>query len=194
MAISLKSLRTPGPSLNTLPVDYSLIPSIRPPPSPSELTVIHDSLFDTLSSSAESVNVLISKVISARADQHAKLDFCEFLETFNECWNFVVRCEIICRRMIVGLRGAVISQVQVDTRTWKHVGLTYLDRPSHFSRHFTRLESTSLPSSSRTNSGHRPTFQPHYNTLSTLSWMPPSTIHASSSLKSRPWLLHPRRL
>ncbi|KAN0130215.1 Vps54-like domain containing protein, partial [Lactarius tabidus] len=77
-----------------------VLEDIRPPASPSELTVIHDSLFNTLSSSAESVNVLISKVISAQADQHVKLDFCKFLETFNECWNFVVRCEIICRRMI----------------------------------------------------------------------------------------------
>ncbi|KAN0128653.1 Vps54 domain containing protein [Lactarius tabidus] len=77
-----------------------VLEDIRPPASPSELTVIHDSLFDTLSSSAESANMSISKVISAQADQHVKLDFCEFLETFNECWNFVVRCEIICRRMI----------------------------------------------------------------------------------------------
>ena len=93
--------------------DYSLIHCIRPPALPSELTAIHDSLFDTLSSSAESANVLTSKVISARADQHVKLDFREFVEMFNECWNFVVRCEVICRRMIVGLRGAVVSQVQV---------------------------------------------------------------------------------
>jgi hypothetical protein len=170
--------------MDTSSVDYSLIPSVRPPASPSELTVIHDSLFDTLSSSAESTNV--SKVISARADQHVKLDFRKFLETFNECWNFVVRCEIICRRMIVGLRGAVVSQVQVEARTWKCIGLTYSDRPSRFSRHFTRLESASLPSLSRMNSGHRPTFQPHYSMLSTLSWMPPSTIHGSLSLKSIP--------
>ena len=92
----------------------SLIHSISPPALPSELTAIHDSLFDTLSSSAESANVLTSKVISARADQHVKLDFREFVEMFNECWNFVVRCEVICRRMIVGLRGAVVSQVQVE--------------------------------------------------------------------------------
>jgi hypothetical protein len=178
----------------TSPLDCSLISSVRPPASPSELTVIHDSLYDTLSSSAESANVLISKVISARADQHVKLDFREFLETFNECWNFVVRCEIICRRMIVGLRGAVVSQVQVEARTWKRIGLTYLDRPSHSFRHFTRLGSASLPSSSRTNSGHRPMFQPRYNISSTLSWMPPSTTRGSLSLKLKRWSLRPRRL
>jgi hypothetical protein len=178
----------------TSPVKYSLIPSVRPPASSSELTVIHDSLYNTLSSTAESANVLISKVISARADQHAKLDFREFLEMFNECWNFVVRCEIICRRMIVGLRGAVVSQVQVEARTWKCDGLTYLDRPSHSSRRFIRLESASLLSSSRTNSGHRPMFQPRYNISSTLSWMPPSTTRGSLSLKLKRWSLRPRRL
>ncbi|KAI9450725.1 Vps54-like protein-domain-containing protein [Lactarius psammicola] len=89
-----------------------VIESIRPPALPSELTAIHDSLFDTLSSSAEAANVLTSKVISARADQHVKLDLREFVETFNECWNFVVRCEVICRRMIVGLRGVVVSQAK----------------------------------------------------------------------------------
>jgi hypothetical protein len=46
------------------PVDYSLIPSVRPPVSPSELTVKHNSLFDTLSSSGESANVLTSRVMS----------------------------------------------------------------------------------------------------------------------------------
>jgi hypothetical protein len=108
--------------------------------------MIHDSLYDTLSSSAGSANVLTSKVISARAGQHVKLDFREFLETFNECWNFVVRCEIIGRKMVVGLRGTVVSQVRVEAQSWKCVGLTYLDRPSHSSRYYTRLESASLPS------------------------------------------------
>ncbi|KAH8984052.1 Vps54-like protein-domain-containing protein [Lactarius akahatsu] len=89
-----------------------VIESIRPPALPSELTAIHDSLFDTLSSSAEAANVLTSKVISTRADQHVKLDLREFVETFNECWSFVVRCEVICRRMIVGLRGVVVSQAK----------------------------------------------------------------------------------
>jgi hypothetical protein len=108
--------------------------------------VIHDSLFDTLSSSAESANVLTSKVISTRAGQHVKLDFREFLKTFNECWNFVVRCEIIGRKMVVGLRGTVVSQVWVKAQSWKCVGLTCLNSPSHScTKSF--LQSASLPSS-----------------------------------------------
>ena len=86
--------------------------SHRPPGLPSELTAIHDSLFDTLFSSAESANVLTSKVLSTRAEQHIKLDLREFVEVFNECWSFVVRCEVTCKRMIVGLRGVVVSQVR----------------------------------------------------------------------------------
>ncbi|KAH9066206.1 Vps54-like protein-domain-containing protein [Lactarius vividus] len=66
-----------------------VVESIRPPALPSELAAIHDSLFDTLSSSAEAANALTSKVISTRADQHVKLDLREFVETFDECWNFV---------------------------------------------------------------------------------------------------------
>jgi len=56
--------------------------------------------------------VLTSKVLSTRADQHTKLDLREFVEVFNECWSFVVHCEVICQRMIVGLRGVVVSQVR----------------------------------------------------------------------------------
>ncbi|KAH9989944.1 Vps54-like protein-domain-containing protein [Russula vinacea] len=82
------------------------------PGLPAELTAIHDSLFDTLFSAAESANVLTSKVLSARAEQHVKLDLREFVEIFNECWSFVVRCEVTCKRMIVGLRGVVVSQAK----------------------------------------------------------------------------------
>lgn len=85
----------------------------RPLALPSELTAIDDSLFDTLSSTIESANVLMSKVLSTRTEQHAKLDLREFVEVFNECWSFVVHCEVTCKRMIVGLRGVVVSQVRV---------------------------------------------------------------------------------
>ncbi|KAH8992008.1 hypothetical protein EDB92DRAFT_619350 [Lactarius akahatsu] len=43
---------------DTRTVDRSLIFCCRPPALPSELTAMHDSLFDTLSSSAEVTNVL----------------------------------------------------------------------------------------------------------------------------------------
>ena len=88
-----------------------IYPPRRPLALPSELTAIHDSLFDTLSSTIESANVMMSKVLSTRAEQHTKLELREFVEVFNECWSFVVHCEVTCKRMIVGLRGVVVSQV-----------------------------------------------------------------------------------
>jgi vacuolar protein sorting-associated protein 54 len=55
----------------------------------------------------------VAKVVGYRSEQHAALDLGNFLAFFNESWNFVVKCEVICRRMIVGLRGAVVSQVRL---------------------------------------------------------------------------------
>lgn len=83
----------------------------RPSDYPADISVLQDNLFDILSSSAELANILSSKLLSARAEQHTKLELSEFVELFNESWAFVVRCEVICRRMIVGLRGVVVGQV-----------------------------------------------------------------------------------
>jgi len=72
---------------------------------------IREELADVLSSMAELANVRASTAISARSEQHASLPLPEFLDLFNHSWNFVLKCEIICRRMIIGLRGVVVSQV-----------------------------------------------------------------------------------
>jgi len=74
---------------------------------------IQDELVDILSSAAELSNTQVARVISLRADQHATLELADFVVFFNESWGFVVKCEIICRRMIVGLRGVVVSQVSI---------------------------------------------------------------------------------
>ena len=72
---------------------------------------IREELADVLSSVTELANVRASTAISARGEQHTSLPLPEFLDLFNQSWNFVLRCEIICRRMIVGLRGTIVSQV-----------------------------------------------------------------------------------
>ncbi|KAI0313659.1 Vps54-like protein-domain-containing protein [Amylostereum chailletii] len=77
-----------------------------------DLASINDTLYDVLSSAAELANILASKVLSTRTEQHSKLELWEFVNLFKESWNFVVRCEVICRRMIVGLRGVVVSQAK----------------------------------------------------------------------------------
>ncbi|KAF7967260.1 hypothetical protein HWV62_35057 [Athelia sp. TMB] len=83
-----------------------------------EIPALQEELADVLASAAELSNAQVAKVISIRAEQHAKLDMPEFLAFFNESWSFVVKCEVICRRMIVGLRGAVVSQSKVFLQTY----------------------------------------------------------------------------
>ncbi|KAI0064444.1 Vps54-domain-containing protein [Artomyces pyxidatus] len=95
-----------------------ILEGVKPPSSPADLTAIHDTLVDILASSTELANVLTSKVFAARAEQHAKLELQEFVELFNESWSFVVRCEVICRHMIVGLRGVVVSQAKTFLQTF----------------------------------------------------------------------------
>lgn len=68
-------------------------------------------LTDTLSSATELAHTQAARLLSYRAEVHAGLSLREFVELFNETWEFVVRCEVVCRRMIVGLRGAIVSQV-----------------------------------------------------------------------------------
>jgi vacuolar protein sorting-associated protein 54 len=70
-------------------------------------------LADVVYSAAETANARFSKVIAVRADAHASLSLSEFVEIFAETWSFVIKCETLCRRMIVGLRGAMVSQVSV---------------------------------------------------------------------------------
>jgi hypothetical protein len=76
-----------------------------------DVPALQGELSDVLASAAELSNTRAAKVVGYRSEQHATLDLGSFLGFFNESWSFVVKCEVICRRMIVGLRGAVVSQV-----------------------------------------------------------------------------------
>lgn len=67
---------------------------------------------DTLSTFTETANVLSARLLSCRTEQHIGLSLDEFVELFNETWNFVVKCEVVCGRMIVSLRGAIVSQAK----------------------------------------------------------------------------------
>ena len=80
-----------------------------------DVTALQEELTDILSSAAELANARASKVVSVRAEQHTALDLPSFCELFNESWDFVVKSEVICRRMIVGLRGTIVSQVRYET-------------------------------------------------------------------------------
>ncbi|GAA5891101.1 hypothetical protein JCM8208_003162 [Rhodotorula glutinis] len=67
---------------------------------------------DVVHAVAELANVRFSKVIGVRTEVHAHLALADFVEIFDLSWSFVVACERVCQRMIVGLRGAMVSQAK----------------------------------------------------------------------------------
>ncbi|KAI1791647.1 Vps54-domain-containing protein [Ganoderma leucocontextum] len=89
-----------------------VIQSLRPQKASVDVTALQEELTDILSSAAELANLRASKVLNIRAEQHTSLDLPSFCELFNESWDFVVKSEVICRRMIVGLRGTIVSQAK----------------------------------------------------------------------------------
>ncbi|KAF9014055.1 Vps54-like protein-domain-containing protein [Cyathus striatus] len=80
--------------------------------SRTEVPAIEDELFDILSSAIDLANTQAAKVISYRTEQHAALELAEFLAFFNDSWAFVVKCEVICRRMVISLRGTILNQAR----------------------------------------------------------------------------------
>ncbi|KAJ6463821.1 Vps54-like protein-domain-containing protein, partial [Mycena vitilis] len=92
--------------------------------SPPNTATLQDELSDILSSSAELANTQAAKLITLRSEQHAVLSLSDFFTFFNDSWSFVVKCEVICRKMIVGLRGVVISQSKTFLQTFHQARLT----------------------------------------------------------------------
>lgn len=82
----------------------------RSTPVSIDLAPVQEELSDILSSAADLSNKLVAKVISYRSEQLTQLDLPSFLVFFNQSWDFVIRCETMCRRMIMGLRGTILSQ------------------------------------------------------------------------------------
>ncbi|KAF8512270.1 Vps54-like protein-domain-containing protein [Gautieria morchelliformis] len=81
-------------------------------------------LSDALASACELANARASKVISVRAEQHTQLPLPAFHALFEVTWQFVVACEVLCRKMIVGLRGAVVSQAKGFLATFHAARIT----------------------------------------------------------------------
>ncbi|KAL4067713.1 Vps54-like protein-domain-containing protein [Scleroderma citrinum] len=105
-----------------LQVQNSILLEVLGGHQPSELTAdlpsLQEELSDILSAAADLSNKFTAKVIGYRSEQHAQLDLPSFLALFNESWNFMVQCEVICRRMIVGLRGTILSQAKLFLQTF----------------------------------------------------------------------------
>ncbi|KAI6022748.1 Vps54-like protein-domain-containing protein [Pisolithus marmoratus] len=85
---------------------------------PIDLSSLQEELSGIVSSAADLSNKFAAKVISYRSEQHAQLDLPNFLNFFNESWGFVVKCEIICRRVIMGLRGVILNQAKLFLQTF----------------------------------------------------------------------------
>lgn len=101
-------------TVSTCSHDSHRRPSLRSPaaPSTSMVSALSPALQETLSAAAELANACAARVLNVRSDEHAKLDLREFYTLFNATWAFVIQTEVISRRMIVGLRGAIVSQVR----------------------------------------------------------------------------------
>ncbi|GAW01336.1 Vps54-domain-containing protein [Lentinula edodes] len=92
--------------------------------STSVTSLLLAELTDTLSSATELAHTQAAQLLSSRSEIHAGLSLPEFVELFNDTWKFVVRSEVVCRRMIVGLRGAVVSQAKAFLQTFHQSRLT----------------------------------------------------------------------
>lgn len=60
---------------------------------------------------AEFMNVRLARLAAGRSDIHSRLPLLAFWNTFQESWQFVLDCETVSRKMIVGLRGVIVGQV-----------------------------------------------------------------------------------
>lgn len=93
-------------------------------PSPVSLETAQSSLSDLLMTAAETANVLCAQALNHRSEQHSALELQEFADLFQLTWDFVVKCEIACQRMIVSLRGAAVSQAKAFLQVFHQKRLT----------------------------------------------------------------------
>ncbi|KAF5358520.1 hypothetical protein D9756_001367 [Leucocoprinus leucothites] len=87
--------------------------SRRPPASKATPPNVTEDLSDLLSSTTELSHTTSAKLLHARMEPHSILPFPHFLALYYDSMAFVVKCEVLCRRMIIGLRGVVVRQASV---------------------------------------------------------------------------------
>lgn len=99
----------PEPSPSTPEANNSLE---TPSATSEDANTLANEITDVVHAVAELANVRFSKVIGVRTEVHAQLALVDFVQIFDLSWDFVVQCERICQRMIVGLRGAMVAQAK----------------------------------------------------------------------------------
>lgn len=75
-------------------------------------SAIQSEATDAVQAVAELINVRLARVVASRGDAHSHLPLFDFWTSFQESWQFVLDCEIVCKKMIVGLRGVIVGQVR----------------------------------------------------------------------------------
>lgn len=90
----------------------------------NEDSILASDISDVVHATAELANLRFSKVIGVRTEVHSNLSLPEFVEIFDASWAFVVQCEVVCQRMIVGLRGVMVGQSKVFLQTYHQKRIT----------------------------------------------------------------------
>lgn len=115
------SLNVPGAQSNG--VDSTTTPTEVDSPRIADETMKTD-ISDVVHAIAELANLRFSKVIGVRTEAHAALELGDFLDIFDVSWAFLVHCELVCQRMIVGLRGVMVGQAKTFLQAFHQKRLT----------------------------------------------------------------------
>ncbi|KAG8787950.1 hypothetical protein FRC15_007011 [Serendipita sp. 397] len=94
------------------------------PPQEELVSTVDSLLASAIFAATELAHSRVSKIISVRKDQHTKLKLREFYALYEEAWAFVVDCEVVCKRMVVGLRGTLGKQSTAFLQTFHADKLT----------------------------------------------------------------------
>lgn len=102
------------PGSHLLKHSYSPSPKSPAPRSPAPLSPLESALQtelqELLGSAAELANTRSGKIFATRSEQHAALPLADFCAIYEAAWAFVLRSEVLNRKMIVGLRGVMLTQ------------------------------------------------------------------------------------
>lgn len=79
-------------------------------------SALQSTLDSVIFAATELAHKRVSKLILSRSEQHAQLKLFEFYIFYEEGWSFVLSCEVICKKMVVALRGALGGQVRASFR------------------------------------------------------------------------------
>lgn len=66
---------------------------------------------------ADYANARLARVVGSRNEKIESLQLKQFLEAYDLNWQFLLDCEVLSRKMVVGLRAVILSQVSLLYRS-----------------------------------------------------------------------------